>query len=29
MPVDYRRALEEMQAQEADGEMRIGVREGN
>jgi glutamate synthase (NADPH/NADH) large chain len=29
MPVDYRRALKEMQAQEADGEMRIGVREGN
>jgi glutamate synthase (NADPH/NADH) large chain len=29
MPVDYRRALKEMQAQEADGDMRIGVREGN
>jgi hypothetical protein len=27
MPVEYRRA--EMQAQEADGDMRIGVREGN
>jgi glutamate synthase (NADPH/NADH) large chain len=31
MPVDYRRALKEMQAQPpADGDMpRIGVREGN
>ena len=28
MPVDYRRALKEMEAQNATGEMLIGVREG-